>query len=117
MGLNEPFASIQGQILLMEPLPSVNKVFSLVTQEEKQQEIYVKSQIFAQESTALLANSSVPVSRFTKQPYRKEKPICTHCVIAYMDSHRDSNSLRTSKGLHIVTLPMFRRQYQFCFFD
>jgi len=81
MGLNEPFASIQGQILLMEPLPSVNKVFSLVTQEEKQQEISVKSQIFAQESTALLANSSVPVSRFTKQPYRKEKPICTHCGV------------------------------------
>jgi len=62
-------------------LPSVNKVFSLVTQEEKQQEISVKSQIFGQESTALLANSSIPASRFTKQPYRKEKPICTHCGV------------------------------------
>jgi hypothetical protein len=81
MGLNESFASIRGQILLMEPLPSVNKVFSLVTQEEKQQEISVKSQIFGQESTALLANSSIPASRFTKQPYRKEKPICTHCGV------------------------------------
>jgi len=41
MGLNESFAAIRGQILLMEPLPSVNKVFSMITQEEKQQEISV----------------------------------------------------------------------------
>ena len=29
MGLNEIFATVRGQILLMEPLPSLNKVFSL----------------------------------------------------------------------------------------
>jgi hypothetical protein len=43
MGLNESLAAIRGQILLMEPLPTVNKVFSFVIQEEKQQEISVKS--------------------------------------------------------------------------
>ncbi len=32
MGLNESFAAIHGQILLMELLPFVNKVFSLVIQ-------------------------------------------------------------------------------------
>jgi hypothetical protein len=35
MGLNEPFNAIRGQILLIEPLPSVNKVFSIIIQEEK----------------------------------------------------------------------------------
>ena len=29
MGLNEIFATVRGQILLIEPLPSLNKVFSL----------------------------------------------------------------------------------------
>ena len=36
MGLNESFAQVRSQILLMEPLPSINKVFALVQQEEKQ---------------------------------------------------------------------------------
>ncbi|KAG2707303.1 hypothetical protein I3760_05G142600 [Carya illinoinensis] len=35
MGLNESFASARAQILLMEPLPPLNKVFSLVLQEEQ----------------------------------------------------------------------------------
>lgn len=33
MGLNEP---VRGQILLMDPLPKINKVFALVLQEEQQ---------------------------------------------------------------------------------
>ena len=35
MGLNEQFAPVRAQILLMVPLPSINKVFSLVIQEER----------------------------------------------------------------------------------
>ena len=38
-GLNEAFATVRGQILLMEPLPSLDKVFSLVTQEERQRRV------------------------------------------------------------------------------
>ena len=33
------FAAVRGQILLMEPLPPINKVYSLVTQEERQRAI------------------------------------------------------------------------------
>ena len=36
MGLNDQFAQVRAQILLMEPIPSINKVFSLVIQEERQ---------------------------------------------------------------------------------
>ena len=36
MGLNESFAQVRGQLLLMDPLPPINKVFSLVSQEERQ---------------------------------------------------------------------------------
>jgi hypothetical protein len=78
MGLNESFAAICGQILLMEPLPSVNKVFSMITQEEKHQEIYVKTQAFNLDSTALM---TTPVNRFVKQSYRKDNPVCTHCGV------------------------------------
>ena len=36
MGLSESFAQIKGQILLMEPIPQINKVYSLLIQEEAQ---------------------------------------------------------------------------------
>ena len=32
MGLNEKYAQIRGQILLMDPIPSVNRIFSLLIQ-------------------------------------------------------------------------------------
>lgn len=31
-GLNDQFATMKSQIMLMEPLPSINKAFSLVVQ-------------------------------------------------------------------------------------
>lgn len=36
MGLSDTYVQVRGQILLMDPLPSLNKVFSLLTQEERQ---------------------------------------------------------------------------------
>ena len=35
VGLNDSYASVRGQILLMVPLPTINKVFALVSQEER----------------------------------------------------------------------------------
>ncbi|PNX57064.1 hypothetical protein L195_g050209, partial [Trifolium pratense] len=35
-GLNENFSTVRSQILIMEPLPPINKVFSLVIQHERQ---------------------------------------------------------------------------------
>ena len=39
MGLNESYALVQGHILLLEPLPSVNKAYALVLKEEPQRNI------------------------------------------------------------------------------
>ncbi|XP_075492392.1 uncharacterized protein LOC142530443 [Primulina tabacum] len=39
MGLNESYAQIRAQILLVDPLPGIAKVFSLVVQEERQRSI------------------------------------------------------------------------------
>ena len=35
MGLNDSYAQVRAEILLMDPLPSVNKVYSLLIQEER----------------------------------------------------------------------------------
>ncbi|XP_022631992.1 uncharacterized protein LOC111240719 [Vigna radiata var. radiata] len=36
-GLNDSYNSVRTQILLMEPLPSINRVFSLIIQQERQE--------------------------------------------------------------------------------
>ncbi|XP_068645181.1 uncharacterized protein [Aristolochia californica] len=36
MGLDDSFSQVRGQLLLMDPMPPINRVFSLVVQEEQQ---------------------------------------------------------------------------------
>ncbi|XP_073290510.1 uncharacterized protein [Primulina huaijiensis] len=38
MGLNESFSQVRSQILLIDHLPSINKVFSMIIQEERQRQ-------------------------------------------------------------------------------
>ncbi|KAM2583718.1 hypothetical protein TB2_044793 [Malus domestica] len=39
MGLDDSYSAVRGQILLMQPLPNIRKVYSLTLQEEKQREV------------------------------------------------------------------------------
>ncbi|GKV17622.1 hypothetical protein SLEP1_g28100 [Rubroshorea leprosula] len=57
MGLNENFSTMRSQILNMEPLPSLNKVYSMATKEEKQQMVST-SRSPAIGATALAAKTS-----------------------------------------------------------
>ncbi|KAL5832253.1 hypothetical protein ACOSQ4_017607 [Xanthoceras sorbifolium] len=61
MGLNESYTSVRGQILLMDPLPSINKVFALVVQEERQRDISTTVPLL-NEAAALLATNDSNVS-------------------------------------------------------
>jgi hypothetical protein len=72
------------KILLMEPLPPINKVFSCVIQEENQREIFIGSMI---PNTAAMMTKSAPSAppqqnRFIKQFNRMDRPMCTHCGVA-----------------------------------
>jgi hypothetical protein len=95
MGLNDSFSAVRAQILLMDPLPPINKVFSLIIQEEKQREICVNS--FSHDTSSALMTKSVPAPptpiheptafmtrttpgpRFSKPNFRKDRPMCSHC--------------------------------------
>ena len=83
MRLNESFATVRGQIRLMKPLPSLNQVFSLITQEEKQRR--VGSNAIAVEYAALFSrglNNSSNKGNYTNKPNgKRERPICSHCGI------------------------------------
>ncbi|KAF5193415.1 Copia-like polyprotein/retrotransposon [Thalictrum thalictroides] len=43
MGLNDTYAPIRSQILVMEPLPNVSKIFAIINQEEKQRLLHLPS--------------------------------------------------------------------------
>ena len=84
MGLNESYSHVRGQILLIDPLPTINKVFSLVIQEERQRMISTSSSSFNQNTAALFTKNMSP-ARFTgnKSTFiRKDKPVCVHCGIS-----------------------------------
>jgi hypothetical protein len=83
MGLNENYSHIRGKILLIDPLPSINKVFSLIVQEERQRMISSSSTSFNQNTTALLTRT-IPPTRFAgnRSFYpRKDRSICSHCGV------------------------------------
>lgn len=71
MGLNDSFSHIRGQIIAMEPLPDINKAFSLVIQDAKQREVGINT-------TDNLSQMACAVA--TQQKFaRKDHPVCSHC--------------------------------------
>lgn len=57
MGLNETCTNIRSQILVMDPLPNVSKVYAIINQEEKQRLLHLPS-INTSENVAMAANKS-----------------------------------------------------------
>ena len=84
MGLNENFAQVRGQLLLMDPLPPINKVFSLISQEERQRRIGSQLSSTTELAFAVKFDTS---KKFTspnnntsnyKGP-KRDRPYCIHC--------------------------------------
>ncbi|XP_042977276.1 uncharacterized protein LOC122308156 [Carya illinoinensis] len=64
----------------MDPLPSMNRIFSLVLQEEKQREIKMNSTLSFDSIAAVTTKNTKNVNSFNKQSgSRKDRPICSHC--------------------------------------
>ena len=97
MGLNDSFSQIRGQILLMDPLPPINKVFALVSQEEHQRKIgfHGSSSVdtgiaFAVKDGSMKRNDRAGPGTSTQmkagmgnsKSQRKDRPFCTHCNTA-----------------------------------
>lgn len=58
MGLNAQYQNVKSKIMLIEPLPTINKVLSIMLQEERQQKYGANSRPDVKvEETDALANS------------------------------------------------------------
>lgn len=83
MGLNESYSATRGQILLMDPLPNVNKSYSLVLQDERQHAVS-SNQTIAPEATELAAKMNSRERKEYKDVEKRkdekhERPKCDHC--------------------------------------
>ncbi|KAI9162420.1 hypothetical protein LWI28_027130 [Acer negundo] len=76
MGLNELYAQIRAQVLKIDLLPPINKVFSLVVQEERQKRIGASS--FSSTDSVVFGMSANPSGSFKG---KRDRPLCTHCGI------------------------------------
>ncbi|KAF7123853.1 hypothetical protein RHSIM_Rhsim12G0120200 [Rhododendron simsii] len=79
MGLHENFGPIRGQILLMNPLPTVRKAYSLIIQEEKQREL----------SNGVPENFSMAAA--TQSRFNNLKNTKVHCDYCDRDGHTITN--------------------------
>lgn len=91
MGLNDSLNTTRSQILLSDPLPSINRVFAIMVQEERQKSIgslvstpgnmltlatrFEPPNPRFDHSTQHKKQSFMPGNQFKK----KERPMCSHC--------------------------------------
>ncbi|KAK4597028.1 hypothetical protein RGQ29_014873 [Quercus rubra] len=76
MGLNESYTTVREQILLMDIIPPMGKVFSLLIQDEKQRKVGKKNTI---KSFALVVKTNGSGRSFNKA--KSGRPQCTHCGV------------------------------------
>ena len=88
LGLNSGFHTTISNILSKDPIPNINRVFSMLQQIEKQKEVNAGSIEFTAESSAMAAQrvyktfqTQKSVSNPMRKDWKKEKmeKICDHC--------------------------------------
>ncbi|XP_031287087.1 uncharacterized protein LOC116145785 [Pistacia vera] len=90
MGLNDSFDHIKNQILVMDPLPTVNKAYSMILRVKKQREVHV---VFAKhlENSALFAKAkNFKKEAIVKNGYRRKdmvKKSKRHCEFCNNGGH------------------------------
>ena len=75
MGLNDTYVAVRGQILLMDPIPSLSKVFSLLLQDEKQRK--VGKRLNTESSASIVKNNGSFAKGSNKG--KSSRPQCAHC--------------------------------------
>lgn len=141
MGLNEVFEPTRRHILVLKPIPSIEDVFNMVTQDERQKSIKPSTPLgnVAFQNTGPLANDGHYAGPDDNAAYaasynRSQRPVCTHCrrsghtvqkcykLNGYPPGHKFSRSLmhrrhrdlvhRRHRDLDLLILPWLRHLMQ-----
>ena len=92
MGLNESYDQARGQILMMMPLPSLNKAYSMLIERESQRRITQSVSSEQVESHAMFTtrNTSLPKHKTPNVPSYDPSVYCDYCLsLIHISSPRD----------------------------
>ena len=111
IGLNENYAAVRGQILIMDPMPPLSKVFSLILQDEKQRKVGAAKEMQLDTAAAL---ASALATKNVKN-FKKGRPQCTHCGAMghvvdkcyKLHGYPPGYKFKSTKGQVAATLPPF----------
>ena len=111
IGLNETYAAVRGQILIMDPMPPLSKVFSLILQDEKQRKVGAAKEMQLDTVAAL---ASALATKNVKN-FKKGRPQCTHCGAMghavdkcyKLHGYPPGYKFKSTKGQVAATLPPF----------
>ncbi|XP_020255452.1 uncharacterized protein LOC109832512 [Asparagus officinalis] len=111
MGLNESYNAIRSQILLMEPLPTVNRAYSLLLQEERHRDLRMYQQLMTLLSTVMPTNSPASTATVSGNIACLTTSPSIHWVIDTGATHHIAcskslfTSLKPQSNISPVTLP------------
>ncbi|XP_075475807.1 uncharacterized protein LOC142512623 [Primulina tabacum] len=91
MGLNDSYAAIRGQILLMQPLPDTRRVYSLILQQEKQVEVSLNCGNMNHH--AMIVGQNSKTTQAHQEQKQKAQLHCSYC-------NRDNHSIEKCFYLH-----------------
>ncbi|XP_076933580.1 uncharacterized protein LOC143599538 [Bidens hawaiensis] len=77
VGLNPNYDMIRSNILMMQPLPSIDHAYGILIQVEIQREIHTTATDFTTSSASMHDNTGGPVSGGTRE--NRRTLVCTHC--------------------------------------
>ncbi|XP_022889515.1 uncharacterized protein LOC111405055 [Olea europaea var. sylvestris] len=110
IGLNESFAQVRGQLVLIDLIPPINKVFSLISQEEHQRSVNASTNISSSTDSMAFYSKADPKMTDTGQLHKKKRCICTYCdyighamdkcykLHGYPPRYRDGNMTDQTQG-------------------
>lgn len=85
MGLNESFESSRRQILMLKPLPNIEDVFNLITQDERQRVVKPSSKVdnvvfqaSGPEHPSAYTENQVFAAQHQNNYRQRQRPLCTH---------------------------------------
>nr|KYP40999.1 Retrovirus-related Pol polyprotein from transposon TNT 1-94 [Cajanus cajan] len=81
-GLNDNYSTVRSQILLLDPLPSITKVFSMVVQQERQLNIGILP-----EPLVLATQTQFPSNSQGKVRFNGKKQSNKHCTYCKKNNH------------------------------
>ena len=91
MGLNETYLHARSQILMMNPLPSVNQAYSMLVTEESQRSLTIATPTESSSLEPTVLYSSSNSSQQSSKSKKNWNIICEHCNVR---GHKKDNCYR-----------------------